>query len=80
MVLREGFVIQVELLDHISACPGQNLRRHQVHTEHIVLAEFHLWVHHPSQIVLFRDLEENELSLDHGYLNVELSDLGDLGQ
>ena len=79
MVRQKCFVVHVKLLDSLSSDSCQHLNSRDVEACHIILAELHIRVHDSPQIVLLRHLEQDEFSLSQGRLDVELTDLRDLG-
>ena len=76
MILYKRTVVHVELLDGLSALACQNLRGKDIIALNVVLAEFHVWVHHATQIVVWSDLKEHNFSLAERSFNIELADLG----
>ena len=79
MVLLESRVIKVELFDDFSARSRQYFSRHELHSLQVILAQFKLRIKDSSQIRLCRHLKDDDVSLRQGCLDVELADLGDLG-
>ena len=77
VVVHEQLIIKVELLDCLSALSRQDLRCHQLHTLQVVRAELIVGIEDASQVVLVRSLEQNNFSLGHRYLNIQLSYLRD---
>ena len=79
MIFQKFRIIHVKFLDNVSACPRENFCREKILTHQVVIAQFHFWVEDATDVTISQCLEKDYFTQDLLWVDVDLTDLCDLG-